>query len=112
MDDGLAARVAALERIVAELQRGRGLRDSADAAVPAALARVFGAETFTAKEAIRRGGVDEQLHAVLEDADVRTARELGWLLRSMAGADVSGFCIVRVRASTAGHRWRVSVSSD
>jgi hypothetical protein len=91
-------------------QRGRGPRDAADAAVVPALARVFGSVSFTAKAALRRSQFDAVLRQVLEDAGVQSARELGWLLRELAGIDVEGFRVARVRASSAGHRWQVSVS--
>jgi hypothetical protein len=91
------------------LQRGRGPRDSADAAVVPALGRAYGRSTFTARQAVKRSAIDPDLRQVLEAADVTSAQTLGWLLRSLEGVDIAGFRVARVRASTAGHRWQVSV---
>jgi hypothetical protein len=90
-------------------QRGRGPRDAADVAVVFGLARVFGVATFTARVALRHSRSDAALLEAFEDAGVRTPRELGWLLHQLAGIDVEGFRVVRIRATSRGHRWQVSV---
>jgi hypothetical protein len=117
--DDVGARLDALEKkldaALALLGRVAGVygpRDHADVAIVPHLARVFGARPFTSKLVLRHARVDADLRGALQSADVETARQLGWVLRAVQGIDVADFRVDRVRVSTAGHTWRVSVSLD
>jgi hypothetical protein len=107
----IAARVAQLEIQVAQiralLEAGRGPRDSQDVAVLSAVALAAGSATFTSRDVFRHRAVDPALRDALEAADVDNARQLGRLLRRMAG-EHDGYRLACVGEGRDGLRWRVS----
>jgi hypothetical protein len=105
--DPLEARLAQLEARVAQLEARSGPRDQADVALLAALAAsVGGGVTFGAREVFRHARVDRALRAALVAADLVSPRQLGKLLRRMAG-EHDGYVLTHVGEDRHGLRWRV-----
>jgi hypothetical protein len=105
----LAARVARLEadvqQLAALLQTSRGPRDAADKRLPLAIAESIGARRFTGRELLAHAAVDERLRVALENCDISAARELGHVLRRLAGETLHGVRIVRMGTDRDGIVW-------
>jgi hypothetical protein len=109
--DQLERRLELLERRVRQLEAAsvRGPRDEADVALVLAIASAIGSARFTGLELFRHADVHEGLAAALEDADLDNPRQLGRLLRRVAGHDVAGFVVQPAGQSRDGLVWSVRV---
>jgi hypothetical protein len=90
----LEARVAELERLVADVRARRDyrhVRDEADRALFVELADVIGDEQFNVGHVI----VVPRLRDAMMAADVETRRDLGFWLRRLRGTAIAGVRLVR-----------------
>jgi len=100
----LAARVAVLEA-------GRGPRDAEDQALVVAIGVATKGLDFSASALCRHASVDPALSEAFEaaDVDIDSARQVGKLLRRIAGHDVAGWRVEQVGTDRKGIRWRLRV---
>jgi hypothetical protein len=98
-----------LDRVLALLERGRGPRDSADAAVVVAIKDALRDHAFRARHVMRLAETDPALREALDAADVVSSRDLGQLLYRCEGAVIHGLRIVRVKDDRRGIVWVVQV---
>ena len=110
--DALRAEFAVVVARLAALEAGRGPLDSYDAALVAALARVYGEQLFPSAPAFQRGGLDPDLREAFDNACIGSAVELGHLLSRMVGVDVNGLVVKRAKTSSKGNRWRIEVGRE
>jgi len=105
----LRAEVAALTaRVLVLEQKGRGPRDAADEALLRALRSIVQGGTFSAQDVIERGRLDREFRGLLEDADIETTADLGYLLRRCVGVAGLG----RVGKNGSGIVWRFDDASS
>ena len=100
------AQIAAILRL---LERGRGARDEADAALLVAVVESVGDRQFTSRQLEAHADADPALREALLAADVTSAQELGCVFRRLEGAAVGGFRLERVAVQRAGIVWAVRV---
>jgi hypothetical protein len=105
----LAARVAALERLVAGLQRDRRTPSAADVALLLTLAEQADGSAFTVKQIQDWAGVDEAIADALDAASVEGSTETACWLRGLRGVDVAGLELARGKRTGDGYQWRVQV---
>jgi hypothetical protein len=98
-----------LAAILAALERNRGPRDQADAALLLAIAAAIDDRPFTSSQLMAHAAVDLALAAALADADIDHAQELGCVCRRLEGIAVKGLRLERVGASRSGIVWKVQV---
>jgi hypothetical protein len=100
--------VRAIRRAV---ERGRGPRDSFDAALLRAVFDVFDVTLLTAAQVWAHRAADADLRDALDNAGVDSTRELGILFGRMAGHECDGLRLERVEGyHREGAQWRVRVS--
>lgn len=105
-----ALRLAAIERRLALLERGRSLsrsdRDALARILPA-VAGALGSELFTVREVFERDAPG--LRVVLRG---RSSRAVGRLFARAAAQDVNGYVVERVSVERHAALWRVGVSNS
>ena len=107
-DDDLPARIAALERQLAEL------RVQLDAQMLAGIVAVVrSGVAFSANELWRHRRVAPALQTLFDEVlRIGSARRLGKRLQRMQGRDLGGFKLIRVGDDHNGAIWTVTVCSD
>lgn len=99
----LTAYVQTLERRIATLKRrGRGPRDAADEQLLDGLRALVGDAIFTAGDVLERARLDPAWRQRLDDADVESGADLGYLLRRCVGV----FGLAQVSRNGTGVIWR------
>jgi hypothetical protein len=99
--------IAAIRRL---LERGRGPRDAADAALVQALAESFRHRVFTSGHVLMLAEADPRLAGALEGADITSAHELGQVLSRLEGTNIRGLTLDRRADKLRGAiQWRCEV---
>lgn len=106
----LRAELAALQQRVARLEQYASAdtdaqRRAARAALPSLIASSAQGLAFTAAEVLKHRSSDERLTRALDAAGIRSARQLGRYLRSIAGQVLGHVCVERVGTDREGIVW-------
>lgn len=89
------------------MRRSSGPRDHYDYALIHVLAHVSVELPFTTSALWRRQAVDTELAAAILDCDIVSTKQLGKLLKRLAGHTVDGLCIRRIGTSREGVVWQL-----